>query len=329
VRSGLVWLANLAVQFAQALKNFGSWLADLTSGDPVRMRNAVQAAATAFDQLSDWVATAVSKLIQDAIAGLLQMIQGLLSPLAFTLSGEIQTSTDAGSEAEVLARAERLADSLYTLLVVIALIPVAVRAITLIAKAFSLGISWLVEQATSRLVVDFIVKTLVAVALSLAITKVLTAILVEIGWIEEAVLETVSTVGLAASLVAAAARFAFRLFERIFVKATTDVPFLQRYRAFSMSLFSLVMMVLAATGAASNPRVRFNLDMISLLLASLGFVIYVEESDNPIARGDDIVNHLASTIEKFVVYGTVPVTISWMVLRAETCQYEPAPQGCK
>jgi hypothetical protein len=45
IHSGLVWLANLAVQFAQALKNFGSWLVTTTAQ---AITSLVQAAAKAF-----------------------------------------------------------------------------------------------------------------------------------------------------------------------------------------------------------------------------------------------------------------------------------------
>jgi len=51
VRSAVVWVANLVRDFVQVLVNFGSWLADLTSGDPVRVANAVRAAAQVLGQV--------------------------------------------------------------------------------------------------------------------------------------------------------------------------------------------------------------------------------------------------------------------------------------
>jgi len=59
IHSGLVWLGNLVVQFVQALVNFGSWVGDLTSGDPERVRNAIEAAERAWDRFVDGLVQAI------------------------------------------------------------------------------------------------------------------------------------------------------------------------------------------------------------------------------------------------------------------------------
>jgi hypothetical protein len=63
IESGIVFVGAVVDDVVDAIVQFGSWLADLTSGDPVRMANAVRAAQKVPDQFVDWIVDSVVVLV--------------------------------------------------------------------------------------------------------------------------------------------------------------------------------------------------------------------------------------------------------------------------
>lgn len=137
IHSGLVWLGNLVVQFVQALVNFGSWVGDLTSGDPVRVRNAVQAAQKAVAQFVDAAMRFIEDIIRKTIDFLVAPLLALLREWSGELHGIIQRIMGVGDtdEQDVLMLDNVLFNSKVAMLAnAIAIgIQVAIGAITILS----------------------------------------------------------------------------------------------------------------------------------------------------------------------------------------------------
>jgi len=107
IHSGLVWLGNLVVQFVQALVNFGSWVGDLTSGDPERVRNAIEAAQRAWDGFVNGLVRFAMDVLWPALAQALSPVLGPLRGWAQGFDQQLSDVTATAFSAESVGRLAR------------------------------------------------------------------------------------------------------------------------------------------------------------------------------------------------------------------------------
>jgi hypothetical protein len=147
IRSGLVWLGNLAVQFAEALKNFGSWVVATTAQ---AVASAVQAAAEVFEQVLDWINVFIRSLfdtlIHPLIAPVLDLIRSVMVRMAEVLNIANQEWSRSGSlsSSTTLLVSNVIFGPLWILSFAIA---AAIKALTLLILPVSLALAPVATQS--------------------------------------------------------------------------------------------------------------------------------------------------------------------------------------
>lgn len=142
-----------------------------------------------------------------------------------------------------------------------------------------------------------------------------------LGWVEQATLDSVSSLGLGMSIIAGVSKISFRLFEGIFARISSDYTVIQRFNGLGLAIAGLILALIGSTTYARSGLARFLVDFFALQLTLGGFMVYEIQSQKPENQIADFVTPLGSAIEKYVVLGTPVATTGWMAYRAATGVY--------
>ncbi len=298
IYKGLVALGTFLVNLAEAIVDWGMKALGAVWNTIVAV---AQKAGEVLGQFLDAIIQAVINGVNSALAGLLAMVNSLLARtlglMVFDLEGAVANPDPAAAESSL----NNFLSTLETILLIIALVPVAVTVAFLAFKALTLGVSWLIETAVSEGVVDFIISTLVLTAFSLAVGALFTMILEAMSWVEDQTAAFFATIAGAAATFSAVAKVEFRLYETLFVKTSKDITSLQRWKGFGLAVVGLLLVgagiLYARTGLA-----RLAIDVLGFLLSTYGFFLYLstKAKHDIILEITEFVSPLSSAIVKWV-----------------------------
>ncbi|MGH9426641.1 MAG: hypothetical protein ACRD2L_10130, partial [Terriglobia bacterium] len=216
-----------------------------------------------------------------------------------------------------------LVELITTIAIALAMIPVAIRVASIAFKAMSAGISWLAETAISEGVAGFIVRALMGIAFSLALSALFTAILDTMGWVEDTTAGFFVTTGVAAGVIAAVSKVVFRLYESVFVKTANDISILQRYKGFAFALLGLVIVLGASTTYAQPGLGRLVADFAGLALQIFGIWLYYHNHKDLMVQVGDFVAPIGAKIEYGVTMLSPPVSVSKILVTFGNGDYTP------
>jgi hypothetical protein len=197
---------------------------------------------------------------------------------------------------------ESVVTRIIELALIIALIPIAIRAAELALAAATLGVGYLVTKLSAKVVAEFAVKTLLATALSLTIAAIFGDVLESIGWVQQGVVDLLKAAGLTVAYSAAAGNFALKFYKAMHGSALGRRSPILRWIGFGFSILGLGILLLGTSGLRGAPL--FLLDIVSMYLATGGFCLYVYESAKVEQRAADLLSSIGVYFEKFVAYGS-------------------------
>lgn len=319
ISSAVVLAVTAFAKLGEILSQVGNWVLDMTSGDPVRIARAVQAAQKVFDGLVDAIVRAVNQLVQGALAGPLaamhQLINTSLAPVAQDIA--LYGSSSDSNSSDLPAR---VSHSLLTIGVGIALIPAVVRGLEGAFAAATFGMEWLIAKLTSKAIAQFIVKSLAFTALVISASVVVSNIVPETSWAEATAKDVLQGVGLPISVFAALGSFAVRLLTALTSATMAQPEITRRYVAFGLSVLGMVFVALNV-GNIVGPG-RLLLDFFMLLTSMVNLAIYYVDSAKVIGAGLDFLSSISSVMEQCVAFGAPLAIAGAMLVRWQSHAYD-------
>jgi hypothetical protein len=236
--------------------------------------------------------------ISALLDGLTTLYRGTIGPVVSDLIS-LLTNPDPARVAIII---ESVVTRIIELALLIALIPIAIRAAELALAASTLGVGYLVTKFSAKVVAEFAVKTLLATALSLTIAAIFGDVLESVGWVQQGVVDLLKAAGLAVAYSAAASNFALKFYKAMHGSALGRRSPILRWIGFGFSILGLGILLLGTSGLRGGPL--FLLDIVSMYLATGGFCLYVYESAKVEQRAADLLSSIGVYFEKFVAYGS-------------------------
>jgi len=305
IYKGLVALGTFLVDLGKAIADWGMRALGAVSN---AVAGVVQTVSQALSTLVSWIIETSISLIKQGIEGLLNMVKQILDNTLGRFVRELGEALATVDPNELSNRLASLVQLVTIIAVAIAMLPVAIRLASIAMKAATAGVSWLVETAIAEGVAEFIVRMLMGIAFSLALSALFTSILETIGWVEDTTASFFVGLGLAATAVTAVSKVAFRLYESLFVKTSTDIPIIQRYKGFAVAVFGLAIVLYGSTKYAVNGMGRLVADFAGFALQAFGIWLYLKNARDLTVQVGDFAAPAGSKIEYGVTMLTPPVT---------------------
>jgi hypothetical protein len=306
----LVYVGQLIYKGLVAIGSFLANLGEAIWAWGMRVLGTVWNAAVAVAQrtaaLLDVVVSVVKDLmirtlkiaISALLDGLTTLYRGTIGPVVSDLIS-LLTNPDPARVAIIIGS---LVTRILELALLLALIPIAIRAAELALAAATLGVGYLVTKFSAKVVAEFAVKTLVATALSLAIAAIFGDVLESVGWVQQGVVDLLKAAGLTVAYSAAASSIAIKFYKAIHDNALGRRSPILRWIGVGLSLLSLAFLILGTVGLKGVAL--FAVDIAGMFLATGGFCFYIYESAKGEQRAADLLSSIGVYFEKFVSYGS-------------------------
>ena len=299
VYRGLVALGTFLVNLGEAIWDWGMKALGAVWNAVVSV---AQTAASLLNRLVDAAADLMIRTLQGAIRAILDgftaLYRATIGPVVSDLISLVE-NPDPFRTANIIAS---LVTRLMELALMIALVPIAIRAAEVALAAATLGVGYLVTKFSAKVVAEFAVKTLLATALSLAIATLFGEVLESVDWVQQGVVELLKSVGLAVSYSAAASSIVLKFYKAMHDSAAGRRSPLLRWIGFGFGVLGLGLLFLGTSGLRGVPL--FLVDIAGMFLATGGFCLYVYESAKGEQRAADLLSSIGVYFEKFVAYGS-------------------------
>jgi hypothetical protein len=315
IYKGLVALGTFLVNLAQAIADWGmKALGQMVTA----AASAVQRAGELLSSVLDWIIRFATKVLSDAIQGLLSMVKALLDTTIGNLIALAKLAVAARQfEFSILLT---MANYVFDLAQKLVLIPVAIRAAEAVIAIASLGVGFVAMKAIGRLTAELIVRTLSLMALSLVVEYLIAQTLESYGWVESSTVDFFKGIGVTVSAAAGVGKIAFGLYKIFRDKMILHRTPWWRWLAVGMSVVGLIVVIISSSYDLPG-NVRLFLDLLGIALGFGGLLIYWTESLNFPNRAMDAVSSLGATVEKVAVYAALPVAFARVIVHGRTPGY--------
>jgi hypothetical protein len=312
IYKGLVALGTFLVDLAQAIAEWGMKALGAVWNAAVSV---AEKASQLLSTVVSWIIQLATQAFQTAIQGLLSLVKALLD---FTIGNIVGLVKLAVASAEIsVSLLTTIANYVFDLAQMIALIPMAIRVAEAAIAIMTMGVGFVAMKAIAKLTGEFIVRTLSLMAISLVAEYLIAETMESFGWVETSTVEFFKGVGIVVSTLAGigkAALSAYKIYrDNIILKRT---PW-WRWLGFGMSIVSLLL-VLGAGMFNLSGRQLFMADLLGIALGFGGLLIYWTESLNAPNQVMDALSSVGATVEKVVVYCTLPLAFARVIDHGRT-----------
>jgi hypothetical protein len=313
IYDGLIAISTFLANLGEAIWNFGMKVLGQVWNNAVAV---AQRLGEALNRFVDWFVQTATGVITNAISALVNGLKTLFDATIGRFIRELGQALSTVDTEELARRINSLMELVTLIAVAIALVPVAIRVASIALKAMSAGISWLAETAISEGVAEFIVRILMGIAFSLALSALFTAVLNTVGWVEDTTSGFFKGLGIAAALIAAAAKVVFQVYRSVFRLTANDIPVWQRYKGFAFALFGLVIVLGGSTTYARPGLGRLAADFAGLAFQIFGIWLYFRNHKDPMVIVGDFVAPIGAKIEYGVTIFSPPVSAAKILATA-------------